>query len=198
MLTQRLSMSSSVRIKSLLNAGSIIAAHIRVNYKVNAVEGVNAASEEVSTVVLVSTDYIRLSGEKDVEVKELEGRLSDGQIPNEHSVKCKAPRNQDNKNKERSRRSVPVETSTSTALVSCDGLDGYDRSDQAEEGPNYALMAYSYSSFNSDLSNDLNCSKSCIETIENLKGGRISIEKNEVSLVDGVLEGALGALGVDT
>ncbi|GJT70355.1 hypothetical protein Tco_1029641 [Tanacetum coccineum] len=37
-----------------------------------------------------------------------------------------APRNQDNKNKESSRRSVPVETSTSIALVSCDGLGGYD------------------------------------------------------------------------
>ncbi|GJZ44566.1 hypothetical protein Tco_0591821 [Tanacetum coccineum] len=34
---------------------------------------------------------------------------------------CRAPRNQDNKNKESSRRSVHVETSTSTALVSCDG-----------------------------------------------------------------------------
>ncbi|GKD42949.1 hypothetical protein Tco_1267594, partial [Tanacetum coccineum] len=33
---------------------------------------------------------------------------------------CKTPRNQDNKNKESSRRSVHVETSTSTALVSCD------------------------------------------------------------------------------
>ncbi|GJW90340.1 putative ribonuclease H-like domain-containing protein [Tanacetum coccineum] len=39
---------------------------------------------------------------------------------------CRAPRNQDNKNKESSRRSVHVETSTSTALVSCDGLGGYD------------------------------------------------------------------------
>ncbi|GKE39815.1 putative ribonuclease H-like domain-containing protein, partial [Tanacetum coccineum] len=39
--------------------------------------------------------------------------------------KCKAPRNQDNKNKKSSRRSVPVETSTSTSLVSCDGLGGY-------------------------------------------------------------------------
>ncbi|GJW27102.1 putative ribonuclease H-like domain-containing protein [Tanacetum coccineum] len=43
--------------------------------------------------------------------------------------KCRAPRNQDNKNTESSRRSVPVETSTSTALVSCDGLGGYDWSD---------------------------------------------------------------------
>nr|GEY49832.1 ribonuclease H-like domain-containing protein [Tanacetum cinerariifolium] len=38
---------------------------------------------------------------------------------------CKAPRNQDNKHKESSRRSVTIETSTSTALVSCDGLGGY-------------------------------------------------------------------------
>ncbi|GKC94435.1 ribonuclease H-like domain-containing protein [Tanacetum coccineum] len=39
---------------------------------------------------------------------------------------CRAPRNHDNKNKESSIRSVPVETSTSTALVSCNGLGGYD------------------------------------------------------------------------
>ncbi|GJX23355.1 ribonuclease H-like domain-containing protein [Tanacetum coccineum] len=60
-----------------------------------------------------------------------------------------APRNQNNKNKEVSRRSVPMETTTSTTLVSCDGLGGYDLSDHAKEGPNYALMAYS--SLSSDL-----------------------------------------------
>ncbi|GKG28305.1 hypothetical protein Tco_0406632, partial [Tanacetum coccineum] len=63
----------------------------------------------------------------------------------------KAPRNQDNKNNESSRRSVPVETSTSTALVSCDGLGGYDWSDQAEEWPNYALMPFSSSSPDSEV-----------------------------------------------
>ncbi|GJU95002.1 ribonuclease H-like domain-containing protein [Tanacetum coccineum] len=82
---------------------------------------------------------------------------------------CRALRNQDNKNKESSRRSVPVETSTSTALVSCDGLGGYDWSDQAEEGPNYALMAFSSSSPDSEVSNDSICSKSCLETVELLK-----------------------------
>ncbi|GKG04174.1 ribonuclease H-like domain-containing protein, partial [Tanacetum coccineum] len=56
---------------------------------------------------------------------------------------CRAPRNQDNKNKEILRRSVPMETSSSIDLVSCDGLGGYDWSDQAEEGPNYALMDFS-------------------------------------------------------
>ncbi|GJS98609.1 hypothetical protein Tco_0819779 [Tanacetum coccineum] len=82
---------------------------------------------------------------------------------------CKAPRNQDNKNKESSRRSVPVETSTSTALVSCDGLGGYDWSDHAEEGPNYAPMAFSSSSSDSKVSNDSICLKSCLETVELLK-----------------------------
>nr|GEV64564.1 hypothetical protein [Tanacetum cinerariifolium] len=64
---------------------------------------------------------------------------------------CRAPRNQDNKNKESSRRSVFVETSTSTALVSCDGLGGYDWSEQAKVGPNYALMAFASSSSNSEI-----------------------------------------------
>nr|GEV30800.1 hypothetical protein [Tanacetum cinerariifolium] len=63
----------------------------------------------------------------------------------------KAPRNQDNKHKESSRRSVHVETSTSTALVSCDGLGGYDWSDQAERGLNYALMAFSSSNSDSKI-----------------------------------------------
>ncbi|GJV20397.1 retrovirus-related pol polyprotein from transposon TNT 1-94 [Tanacetum coccineum] len=43
---------------------------------------------------------------------------------------CIAPRNQDNKNRESLRKSVPVEIITSNALISCDGLGGYDWSDQ--------------------------------------------------------------------
>nr|GEZ17297.1 hypothetical protein [Tanacetum cinerariifolium] len=39
---------------------------------------------------------------------------------------CRAPRNQDTKHKESTKRSVPVETPSLTALVSCDGLSGYD------------------------------------------------------------------------
>ncbi|GKA51490.1 proline-rich receptor-like protein kinase PERK9 [Tanacetum coccineum] len=83
---------------------------------------------------------------------------------------CRALRNQDNRNRESSRRSVPVETTTSNALVSCDGLGRYDWSDQAEEGPtNYALMAYSSSSSDSEVSKDSTCSKSCLETVKVLK-----------------------------
>ncbi|GJY37648.1 ribonuclease H-like domain-containing protein [Tanacetum coccineum] len=82
---------------------------------------------------------------------------------------CRAPRNQDYKNKESTRRNILVETSTSTTLVSCDGLGGYEWNDQAEEGPNYALMAYSSSSSDLEVSNNSNCLKSCLKTIKTLK-----------------------------
>ncbi|GKF86494.1 ribonuclease H-like domain-containing protein, partial [Tanacetum coccineum] len=60
---------------------------------------------------------------------------------------CRAPKNQDSKNWEPTRRTVPVEETTSNALVSqCDDF-GYDWSDQVEECPtNFALMAYSSTS----------------------------------------------------
>ncbi|GKC88344.1 putative ribonuclease H-like domain-containing protein, partial [Tanacetum coccineum] len=82
---------------------------------------------------------------------------------------CRAPRNQENRNRENIRRFVPVETTTSNALLSCDG-SGYDWSDQAEEGPtNFALMAYSSTSSNSEVSTDSNCSSSCLENVKILK-----------------------------
>nr|GFA16977.1 hypothetical protein [Tanacetum cinerariifolium] len=60
------------------------------------------------------------------------------------------------------RRTVPVETSTSNALVSqYDGVRSYDWSYQAEEEPaNFALMAFSSSSSSSDTEVP-SCSKAC-------------------------------------
>ncbi|GJX74538.1 putative ribonuclease H-like domain-containing protein [Tanacetum coccineum] len=95
----------------------------------------------------------------------------------------RAPRNQDSKNREPTRRTVPVEETTANALVSqCDGF-GYDWSDQAEEGPtNFALIAYSStsstSSTNSEVSNDSNCCSSCLECVKDLK------EQNEQLVKD--------------
>ncbi|GJW36940.1 putative ribonuclease H-like domain-containing protein [Tanacetum coccineum] len=92
---------------------------------------------------------------------------------------CRATRNQENKNRESTKRSVPVETTTSNALISYDGLGDYDWSDQAEEGPtNFALMAYSSTSSNSEVSTDSNCSSSCLENIKIIK------EQNEQLLKD--------------
>nr|GEW61965.1 hypothetical protein [Tanacetum cinerariifolium] len=85
------------------------------------------------------------------------------------------------KHKESTRRTVPLplETPASTALVSCDGLGGYDCSDQVEEGlTNFALMAYSSTSYNSEVSTDSNCSSSCLKNIKILK------EQNEQLLID--------------
>ncbi|GKA21879.1 putative ribonuclease H-like domain-containing protein [Tanacetum coccineum] len=85
---------------------------------------------------------------------------------------CRAPRNQENRNKENTRRVVPVETTTSNALMSCDG-SGYDWSDQAEEGPtNFALMAYSSTSSNSEVSTDSNC-------LESVEARLLVYKKNE-------------------
>ncbi|GJW40440.1 retrovirus-related pol polyprotein from transposon TNT 1-94 [Tanacetum coccineum] len=92
---------------------------------------------------------------------------------------CRTPRNQENRNKEGTRRSVLVETTTSNALISCDGLGDYDWSDQAEECPtNFALMTYSSISSNSEVSTNSNCSSSCLENVKILK------EQNEQLLKD--------------
>ncbi|GKC18703.1 putative ribonuclease H-like domain-containing protein, partial [Tanacetum coccineum] len=65
---------------------------------------------------------------------------------------CRAPR--ENKNREPVRRNVTVETIETKALVAQDRL-GYDRSDQAKEGPiNFALMTYTSSGSSSSSSSD--------------------------------------------
>ncbi|GKA48748.1 hypothetical protein Tco_0741706 [Tanacetum coccineum] len=78
------------------------------NKAVNTTHGASTASTQVSDTYTTNID-----------------NLSDVII-----WSARAPRNQEQQeNKKSSRRSVPVETSTSTALVSCDGLGGYDWSD---------------------------------------------------------------------
>ncbi|GJV48220.1 ribonuclease H-like domain-containing protein [Tanacetum coccineum] len=92
---------------------------------------------------------------------------------------CRAPKNQENRNRENTRRVVPVETTTSNALISCDGFGDYDWRDQAEESPaNFGLMAYSSTCSNSEVSTDSNCSSSCLENFKILK------EQNEQLLKD--------------
>ncbi|GJS12774.1 ribonuclease H-like domain-containing protein [Tanacetum coccineum] len=68
---------------------------------------------------------------------------------------CRSPKNQDNRNKEPTRRNVSVEETTSNALVS-----------------------HSSSSINSEVSNDSNCCSSCLECVKDLK------EQNEQLVKD--------------
>nr|GFA85116.1 ribonuclease H-like domain-containing protein [Tanacetum cinerariifolium] len=78
------------------------------------------------------------------------------------------------------RRSVPIETSTSNALVSqCDGIGSYDWSYQAEEEPtNFALMAFSSSSSNS--------SSDCETGLESVKARLLVYKQNESTLEENI------------
>nr|GEZ55205.1 hypothetical protein [Tanacetum cinerariifolium] len=70
------------------------------------------------------------------------------------------------------RRNVPVETSTSNALVSqCDGTGTYDWSYQAEEdSTNFVLMAFTPSSSNLSSDNEVSsCSKACSKAYSQLQ-----------------------------
>ncbi|GJU40331.1 hypothetical protein Tco_1193288, partial [Tanacetum coccineum] len=65
-----------------------------------------------------------------------------------------APRNQGNRNKDNTRRVIPVE-SPANALVVQDGIGSYDWSFQAKEGiTNFALMAYTSQGSSSSSSSD--------------------------------------------
>ncbi|GJR84797.1 ribonuclease H-like domain-containing protein [Tanacetum coccineum] len=122
------------------------------NEAVNTAHGVSTASTQVNAAN--STNIDNLSDAIIYDMEEMDLRWQMAML----TMRARrAPRNQDNKNKESSRRSVPVETSTSIALVSCDGLGGYDWSDQAEEGPNYGIIGLLI--FNPDSEIVDNCKK---------------------------------------
>nr|GEW87770.1 ribonuclease H-like domain-containing protein [Tanacetum cinerariifolium] len=84
---------------------------------------------------------------------------------------CRSPKDtRRNGVAEPQRRNVPVETSTSNALVSqCDGVGSYDWRFQAEEEPtNYALMAFTSLSYSSD-NEVVSCSKACTKAYATLQ-----------------------------
>ncbi|GJV17151.1 ribonuclease H-like domain-containing protein [Tanacetum coccineum] len=68
---------------------------------------------------------------------------------------CRAPRNQENRKRDNTRRVVPVETTTSNALVICDVLVMVGVIKQRRAN-NFALMAYSSTSLTLRLSTQLN------------------------------------------
>ncbi|GJT41134.1 retrovirus-related pol polyprotein from transposon TNT 1-94 [Tanacetum coccineum] len=156
----------------------------RATRAVNTAQGVNTAStqgaadssttvENLSDVVIYSFFASQLStprlDNKDLQqinpddLKEMDLRFDKSNVEcfNCHkrghfARECMAPRNQDNRNKEPTRRTVPVEETTLNALVSqYDGF-GYDWSDQAEEGlTNFALMAYSSTCSSSSTNSEI-------------------------------------------
>ncbi|GKF43107.1 hypothetical protein Tco_0129659, partial [Tanacetum coccineum] len=127
------SYESEVKGTSNLTTNSHNVAFLSTSSTNNASGPVNIAQEEmdlrwnIAMLTIRAKRFLKNTGRKlDMNNKERIG----------------APRNQDSRNKEPTRRTVPVEETTSNALVSqCDGF-GYDWSDQAEEGPtNFSLIA---------------------------------------------------------
>nr|GEV52960.1 hypothetical protein [Tanacetum cinerariifolium] len=122
--TQNMAFVSSSNNNSSSTNGAVNTAQA-----VNTAHGVfTASTQEGSLLLMVMRPLVLISLEWSATIS------TRGDI---FARECKAPRNQDNKYKESSRRSVPMETSASIGLVSCDGLGGYDWSDQAEEGQNF-------------------------------------------------------------
>nr|GEW18050.1 putative ribonuclease H-like domain-containing protein [Tanacetum cinerariifolium] len=116
----------------------------KAEVKVNVVPSVSATSFQAPVSTLPNVDSL-----SDAEVSPKDWK---------ESRDFRSP--MDNRNKDTLRRTVPVEVSTSNALVSqCDAVGSYDWSFQAEEEPtNYALMAYASlsSSSSSGSDNELN------------------------------------------
>ncbi|GKB99887.1 putative ribonuclease H-like domain-containing protein [Tanacetum coccineum] len=93
---------------------------------------------------------------------------------------CRTPRNQENRGRENSRRTMTVESPTKNALVAQDRIGGYDWSYHAEEEhpTNYVLMAYTSSGSSSSSDSEVDsCSKSCLESV---KARLAHYKKNEV------------------
>ncbi|GKF27612.1 hypothetical protein Tco_0093954, partial [Tanacetum coccineum] len=119
------------------------------NRAVNTAQGVNTAStrgatDSSTTIENLSDAVIYSFFASQPSIPQLNNedlqQINPGDLK---EIDLRAPRNQDSRNKEPIRKTMPVEETTLNAFVSqCDGF-GYDWSDQAVEGPtNFALMAY--------------------------------------------------------
>nr|GEU31064.1 putative ribonuclease H-like domain-containing protein [Tanacetum cinerariifolium] len=118
--------------------------------------GGNTKTKKVQNTLL-KQQYENFTGSSSESLDQIHDRLqklvSQLEIHGHFARECRSPKDsRRNDAVEPQRRNVPVETSTSNALVSqCDGVGSYDWSFQAEEEPaNYALMAFSSLSSSSD------------------------------------------------
>nr|GEW97442.1 hypothetical protein [Tanacetum cinerariifolium] len=156
--------SNTQNIAFLSSTNSSTNRVVNIAQAVNTANGVSTASTQVNAAFSTNIDnlsdaiiYKKTKRKPTINGNEtLDFDMSKVECYNYHkrghfAREYRAPRNQENKHKESTRRNVPVETPASTTLVSCDGFDGYNWSDQAKEGPNYALMAYTSLSSDSKM-----------------------------------------------
>nr|GEV25958.1 hypothetical protein [Tanacetum cinerariifolium] len=158
--TESVSTAASV---SSVNAKLAVSSLLNVDSLSNAVIYSFFASQSSSPQL--DNDDLKQIDVDDLEEMDLKWQMA---MKRHFSRECRSPKDSKrNDAAEPQRRNVPLETSTSNALVSqCDGVGSYDWSFQAKEEPaNYALMAFSSSSSSSD--NEVaSCSKACLESVE--------------------------------
>nr|GEU38615.1 ribonuclease H-like domain-containing protein [Tanacetum cinerariifolium] len=168
--TQNIAFVSSQNTNSINESVSVVPSVTAASTKppVSALPNVDNLSDAViysffasqSNSPQLDNDDLKQIDADDLEEKDLKGHFA---------RECKSPK--DTKNKNTQRRNVPVETSTSNALVSqCDGVGSYDWSFQADEEPtNYALMAFTSSSSSSSGNDVSPCTKVCSKAYATLQ-----------------------------
>ncbi|GKE70829.1 hypothetical protein Tco_1528901, partial [Tanacetum coccineum] len=122
------------------------------NEAVKIAHGVYAANSKINASTLPNVDSLSdaviysFFSRDGLKVADGNADNESKEISQEDRKESRAPKNQDSRNREITRRTMPVEETTSNALVSqYDGFR-YDWSDQAKEGPtNFALMSYTSS-----------------------------------------------------
>nr|GEW42515.1 hypothetical protein [Tanacetum cinerariifolium] len=129
------------------------------NESVSAVASVSAASAKSNSPQLDNDDLKQIDID---DLKEIDLKWQMSMSPKDTRM---------NSPVEPQMRNVPVETSTSNALVlQCDGVGSYDWSFQAEEEPtNYALMTFTFSSSSSSDNKVAYCSKACTKAYATLQ-----------------------------
>ncbi|GJU44054.1 ribonuclease H-like domain-containing protein [Tanacetum coccineum] len=152
------------------------------NEAVKTTHGVFAVNSKDNASTLPNVDSLRdglevADGNADNESKE---------ISQEDMKESRAPKHQYNRNREITKRTMPIEETTyAKALVAQDGF-GYDWSDQAKEGPtNFALMAYTSLGSSSSSSSDTEistCSKAFARTKLRKKFKKAEKERDDLKL----------------
>ncbi|GJT70973.1 ribonuclease H-like domain-containing protein [Tanacetum coccineum] len=137
----------------------------------NTANGVSAAHTYGNTKVIKRTaDNLDINGQR-ISFDRSKVECFDCHKNGHFARECRAPKNQENREREYGRKTMPVKNPTENALIAQDGIEGYDWSYQAEEEhpTNIALMAYTSSRSSSSLDSEVDsCSKSCVKAYATL------------------------------